>query len=294
MKTPSIEPGWKATRHLAFTLIELLVVIAIIAILAALLLPALARAKQQGNLAKCVSNLKQLGVGFSLYLGDNNDTYPAAACDGADNTQYTWDTSLNHYIGGNPALNKAELDSGAVSNVLTPQVLRCPSDIGPDSYWAAGSGFGRRTYSMNAISQTAYSATLGAAIPTPEDGLGIYWNAPTTVQGAPGYKATVVQDPAGTINLAEQPSGDNMCGNVWPSFCLGPVNDLYSGQGLGECYQIGTHDPNNQGLALYQLQGNKFSYLFFDNHVSILSVQQTVGTGTTNIPKGMWTLTGGD
>ena len=66
----------KGQRHRGFTLIELLVVIAIIAILAALLLPALSRAKQRGQRTSCLSNLKQIGVAFQLYLDDSTDHFP--------------------------------------------------------------------------------------------------------------------------------------------------------------------------------------------------------------------------
>src|SRR5271165_6221667 len=62
----------------AFTLIELLVVIAIIAILAAMLLPALAAAKRKAQRINCVNNLKEIGLAFRVWEGDNGDKYPMA------------------------------------------------------------------------------------------------------------------------------------------------------------------------------------------------------------------------
>jgi prepilin-type N-terminal cleavage/methylation domain-containing protein len=276
----------------AFTLIELLVVIAIIAILAAMLLPALASSKQQANTSKCMSNMRQLGLGFSLFTGDNAETYPAAACDGADNSQYTWDTAIRPYI-GNPNISQTMQDSGALDQTITPPILRCPSDVGPDTYWDAGTTLGRRTYAMNYNTPTFVGgSTLGSTPPPPIDGVGIYWTAPTTAP-APGYKTAVVLSPAGTINLVEEPAGDNIAGNVWPSFCIGPTN-ADGGQGIGECYQTDASDTNNQGVALYKMHDNHFNYLFFDNHVNLLTMQQTVGSGTTSAPKGMWTINPAD
>src|SRR5262249_14447511 len=89
-------PRTGANRR-AFTLIELLVVIAIIAILASLLLPALARAKEKARSIKCLSNEKQIGLGYLLYASDNSDYLPLAAHEG-DAAPCQWFFEISPYI----------------------------------------------------------------------------------------------------------------------------------------------------------------------------------------------------
>ena len=110
----------------AFTLIELLVVIAIIAILAALLLPALAAAKRKAQRINCISNIKQVGIAFRLWEGDNGDRYPMAVT-----TQYNGAKEKIYSSANNPPPAGYGLTNVFVvmSNELsTPKILVCPSD----------------------------------------------------------------------------------------------------------------------------------------------------------------------
>jgi len=113
----------------AFTLIELLVVIAIIAILAALLLPTLARAKQSGYRAVDLNNIKQLGVATQITTGDNNDVMPWPnwlSGDVVDPHPPGWLYTLDSAAAG-PAQFKVQ--TGSYWSVLTMQKLYfCPSD----------------------------------------------------------------------------------------------------------------------------------------------------------------------
>lgn len=154
-----------------FTLIELLVVIAIIAILAAILFPVFSRARENARKIQCLSNMKNLGLGFAQYLQDNNSRYPAAA-----NFQ-NWGDGGHWVAGANnkptadvttqqPTGDAADVTAGAIyPYVKNAQIYICPSNPDADPK--------KLTYSMNCaltfIPETAIIEPSSIALLVDED-----------------------------------------------------------------------------------------------------------------------------
>jgi prepilin-type N-terminal cleavage/methylation domain-containing protein len=196
-----------ATSRQGFTLIELLVVIAIIAILAALLLPALAKAKEKANQASCISNLKQIGIGLALYIDDNEGYFPIAKSVTATGDDLNWTKTLGPYLPqqGPNATSKAH------------KVFVCPS-----------ARYG--TLTRDALSRT-YTAT----------GTMMGLTSKSTDADLP-RKATPMLTPTETLVVAEARSIDDRIPTPW---CQSNVKWKLS-TGLGAEKDLAEADPKQR------------------------------------------------
>jgi prepilin-type N-terminal cleavage/methylation domain-containing protein len=224
-------------HKMAFTLIELLVVIAIIAILAAMLLPALSAAKRKAQRINCVNNLKETGLAFKSWEGDNGDRYPMAV-------DTTAGGALEDVLS---AGNTTALGASAMTNVFcvmsnelsTPKILYCTSDSG--SGRAAATSFSQLGATGTALGTNciSYFVCGDAADAYPQMILDGDRNIGTT---------TTTGIPAGAINLTSANASSieqYVTGNDWSW----SASDIHLKAG-----NVGLADGSAQQLTISGLQ----------------------------------------
>jgi prepilin-type N-terminal cleavage/methylation domain-containing protein/prepilin-type processing-associated H-X9-DG protein len=201
-RSPALPDG--ARQCTGFTLIELLVVIAIIAILAAMLLPALGRAKQKGQGIACLSNMRQSNLASFMYASDNNDYISPCMMGGG-----FWgppNTPSSDYLGMASTINAQPGTAAAQAYVESlfrtgplfqyvpnPAIIHCPGDLRYKNR-SLGQGWAYDSYSRS----ENFSGT---------DALGYYWG-----MDSPCIKYADAKNPAQTFTFFEDadPRGFNM------------------------------------------------------------------------------------
>ena len=165
---------YRSANRLGFTLIELLVVIAIIAILAAILFPVFAQAREKARSITCLSNQKQIGLGLMMYVQDNDETFPMDQYDTSapngvpdDNTLRFWTDFVYPYIkNGDRSIDPA---TGTPITWGQGGVFACPSFPDQDQAGEIGAHFGIMPDGVCSWNLTPIPAAPLAAISTPSD-----------------------------------------------------------------------------------------------------------------------------
>ncbi|MGC9941543.1 MAG: prepilin-type N-terminal cleavage/methylation domain-containing protein [Verrucomicrobiota bacterium] len=205
-----------------FTLMELLVVIAIIAILAALLVPALASARQRAQVIRCTSNFRQIGIAYSLYVDDNNGAVPSALNFGVpvDDVSLAASTVSETYLYGGVAQMLA---------LANPRVFWCPSDL----------------------TNTVPAGTPGANSITSSSARYLVWQQSCEV---PGLKMSLFDQPADQMIYHE--TCDNHYHRILPPFASQPYLIAVAGDGHAQKWKI----IFRQNVAGDYFDPNWFSY----------------------------------
>ncbi len=199
--------SWTSVPTRGFTLIELRVGIAIIAILAAMLLPALTSAKRRGQAIVCLSNTKQLMLGCIIYAGDNNDQFINNGGGGiqwVDKTYLDWTTAA---INTNTEILMDPNFSLMANYIKSPGVYKCPGDI-----YSGPLGPRTRSVSMNGDLGGGGGPSVQGNFPNPPGP--IYFGNGGTGSSAKRFAQLVHPGPANTfVYLDEQ--GDSINDGVF-------------------------------------------------------------------------------